>query len=381
MHIAVIGHGLIGAATARHLAHAGHRVTLIGPPEPPDKTGPGPFASHYDEGRIVRALDHSGLWTRIKSASISRFREIEAASGIGFFTACGGIMAGPAEGPLLRKAEKQRQAHRVAARRLDSEGLARQFPFFRFPPDFAGLWESEGAGWLNPRRMIAAQTRVAESKGAMVIPEVVRDLSETATGVEVTTDSRRIRADHAVLATGCFVRDLTGRALPLETYARTVLFLEVDAAEAQRLAAMPTLVMEARSGREPYLLPPILYPDGGLWIKIGGDPVDVQLDRDEVAAWFRTPGNPDVAAHHRAVLDALMPDLKVQRTRTEACVVTFTRDDRPLVDRLSPHITLATAGCARGAKASDELGRLAAEEIAGRGWPEVAGLSRAEAHR
>jgi sarcosine oxidase len=376
MHIAVIGHGLIGAATARHLAHAGHRVTVIGPPEPRDKTGPGPFASHYDEGRIVRALDHSGLWTRIKSASIARFREIEAASGIPFFTACGGMMAGPAHGPLLRRAEKQRQAHRIAARRLDAEALARAFPFFRFPEDHAGLHEAEGAGWLNPRRMIEAQTALAAGLGAMVIPEVVRELSDTSTGVDVVTDRRRIRADHAVLAAGCFVRDLTDRPLPLETFARTVLFLRVDDDEARRLAGMPTLVMEARSGREPYLLPPIRYPDGGLWIKIGGDPVDVPLARDEVAAWFRTPGDPAVAAHHRVVLDALMPGLRVLDTRTEACVVTFTRDDRPLVDRLSPRVTVATAGCARGAKASDELGRLAAEEVAGRGWPELAGLSR-----
>ena len=67
-----------------------------------------------------------------------------------------------------------------------------------------------------------------------------------------------------------------------------------------------------------------------------------------------------------------MPGLAVRRTRTEACVVTFTREDRPLVDRLSPHVTVATAGCARGAKGSDEIGRLAAEAVAGRGWPELA---------
>jgi len=58
MHIAVIGRGLIGSAAARHLAKAGHAVTLIGPDEPADrKAHRGVFASHYDEGRITRALD------------------------------------------------------------------------------------------------------------------------------------------------------------------------------------------------------------------------------------------------------------------------------------------------------------------------------------
>lgn len=377
MHVAVVGHGLIGAATARHLALAGHRVTLIGPGEPADKTRhPGPFASHYDEGRIARVLDHSTLWARIKAASMARFREIEAASGIGFFEASGGMMAGPAAGPLLMQADKVRQSLKVAAERLEAAALAGRFPYLAFPADYAGLWEA-GGGWLNPRRMIRAQTAVAEGLGAMVIPEVVRDLAETATGVEVVTEARRIRADHAVLATGAFVRDLTGRALPIETYARTVLFAEVGAAEAARLAGMPTLVMEARDGREPYLLPPIRYPDGGLWIKIGGDPVDVPVEGAAMTEWFRGAGSPEVAAHLRAVLDGLMPGLAVERTRTEACVVTFTRADRPLVDRLSAHVTLATAGCARGAKGSDEIGRLAAEAVAGRGWPELALLKAA----
>jgi sarcosine oxidase len=372
MHVAVVGHGLIGAAAARHLALAGHRVTLIGPAEPADKSRhAGPFASHYDEGRIARVLDHSELWTRIKSASMARFREIEAASGIRFFEASGGMMAGPAAGPLLLQADRQRQALGIDAARLDAAALAERFPFFAFPPDYAGLWEA-GAGWLNPRRMIRAQTLAAAARGATVLPEVVRDLIETATGVEIVTDSRRIHADHAVLATGAFARDLAGRALPIETYARTVLFLEVAPAEAARLAGMPTLVMEARTGREPYLLPPIRYPDGGLWIKIGGDPVDIPVAGAAMTDWFRGPGSPQVAAHLRAVLDALMPDLTVERTRTEACVVTFTPGDRPLVDRLSGHVTLATAGCARGAKASDEIGRLAAEAVAGRGWPELA---------
>jgi sarcosine oxidase len=286
------------------------------------------------------------------------------------------MMAGPSAGPLLMQADRVRPSLTVEVQRLDAAALAARFPYLSFPADHAGLWEPN-AGWLDPRRMIHAQTTIAESLGAMVIPEVVRDLAESAAGVEVVTEARRIRADHAVLATGAIVRDLAGRALPVETYARTVLLLEVGEAEAARLAGMPTLVLEARDGREPYLLPPIRYPDGGLWIKIGGDPVDLPVEGAAMTEWFRGTGSPSVAAHLRAVLDALLPGLKVVRTRTEACVVTFTPGDRPLVDRLSPHVTIATAGCARGAKASDEIGRLAAEAVAGRGAPELALLEGA----
>ncbi len=140
---------------------------------------------------------------------------------------------------------------------------------------------------------------------------------------------------------------------------------------------MPTLVTEGAYRREPYLLPPIRYPDGRLWLKIGGDPQDLPLTPAEIAPWFRGSGTPDVAAHLRQVLDGLMPGLAPVSTRTEACVVTFTADDRPLVDQLSGRIAVATAGCARGAKASDELGRLAAEAVLGRLAPGPARLDGA----
>ena len=95
MVIAVIGAGMIGAAAARHLTQDGHEVVLIGPPEPQDKsTHHGVFGSHYDEGRITRALDPWPFWSRASRASIARYCQIEADSGIRFFHETGTVMAG-----------------------------------------------------------------------------------------------------------------------------------------------------------------------------------------------------------------------------------------------------------------------------------------------
>lgn len=371
MHVAVIGAGPIGAATARYLATFGHDVTLIGPPEPADRNGPGPFASHYDEGRIARIADYSPLWARIKAASIGRFGEIEAAAGLPFFTRSGAMMAGDADGPLLRRTQMVQLAQGIAAERLPPARLAERFPFFDFGSNGVAIHEPQ-SGWINPRRLVAAQILLARRAGARLLATVARDIEETATGVRVVTDAGPVTADHAVIAAGAFSRDLTGAALPLEVYARTVLFLELAPEDAATLASMPCVVIEAEDGREPYLLPPIPYPDGGLWLKIGGDPVDRPLAPNEVLPWFRTEGSPEVAAHLRAILDRVLPGLAPRRTRTEACAVTFTPEDRPLAGPLSARITLATAGCARGAKGSDEIGRLAAEAVLGHGLAELA---------
>ncbi|HSG54049.1 MAG TPA: FAD-dependent oxidoreductase, partial [Paracoccaceae bacterium] len=104
MVIAVIGAGMIGAAAARHLAQGGHQVMLIGPPEPQDKAAhPGVFASHYDEGRITRALDPWPFWSRASQASIARYHQIEADSGLRFFHETGTVMAGAEDSPYIRR--------------------------------------------------------------------------------------------------------------------------------------------------------------------------------------------------------------------------------------------------------------------------------------
>ena len=94
VEIAVVGRGLIGSAAARHLVEAGHSVALIGPGEPEDyATSSGPFASHYDEGRITRMIDPDPAWSQLAMRSIARYADIEKRSGMSFHTGAGLVYA------------------------------------------------------------------------------------------------------------------------------------------------------------------------------------------------------------------------------------------------------------------------------------------------
>jgi len=367
MRIAVIGRGLLGAAAARHLARAGHDTILIGPAEPPRmETHAGVFASHYDEGRITRSLDPDPFWSRVSRASIARYTAIEAETGIAFYTERGVVMAGPEGSAPMERIGAVAARDATECDRLDDAGLAARFPDYRFPPGTMAWHEPRRAGFVSPRRLVAAQTRAAERAGAQVIAAQVLALDAQGDGVSIRHELGRIGTDRALVAAGAYTGALTGGAVPLTVMARTVAFFEVSEAEAARLGALPPLIYLHAHGDGPYLLPPIRYPDGRWYLKMGGDPVDRPLGSpEEIGDWFRSGGDPEVARDLGEQLRERMPELRIAATHHAACVTSFTPEDRARICMISDRIGVATGGCGRGAKCSDELGRLGAETLLG----------------
>lgn len=351
MKIGVVGAGLMGSAAARHLAKAGVDVTLIGPGEPENKrTHRGTFGSHYDEGRITRHNALLPFWVEVSKASIARYAEIEAESGLSFFTEAGALMVG--SDAWMARVDAAAVLHGVESHALDAGGLAQIFPFFEFAPGQFGAYERRQAGHVSPRNLVAAQQAAALKHGAKrLITEV-----QNVTGARVTTQDGPLEFDHVLVAAGGWTDAILGRAPHLDVYARTVAFFEVSAAEAARLKSMPSLVYEAPE--DPYLLPPIRYPDGKIYIKLGGDPEDVRLDGPgAVGDWFRVGGDAQVRDRLEEMIRTLMPSLKIDSVSMEACVTSWTENRLPEIRALGDGLTVCTGGNGAGAKCSDELGR------------------------
>jgi sarcosine oxidase len=355
--VGVVGAGLMGSAAARHLAKAGVDVTLIGPEEPENKrTHQGTFGSHYDEGRITRHNALKPFWVEVSKASIARYSEIEAESGIPFFTETGALMVG--SDAWMAQVDAAAAQHGVESHALDAGGLAQSFPFFSFAPDHSGAYERRWAGHVSPRRLMAAQQAAALKHGARrVVTEV-----QNVTDARVECADGTLEFDHVLVAAGGWTDAILGRAPHLDVYARTVAFFELSEAEAARLKSMPSLVYEAPE--DPYLLPPIRYPDGKIYIKLGGDPEDVRLDGPgAVGDWFRAGGNAQVRDRLEEMIRALMPSLKIDSVSMEACVTSWTADRLPEIRVLGDRLAVCTGGNGAGAKCSDELGRRGAALI------------------
>lgn len=374
MKLAVIGAGLIGAAAARHLAGQGLDVTLIGPGEPSDPaTHTGPFASHYDEGRITRGLDPDLFWSRASRASLARYADIEAASGIRFYSQVGCLMAGPEDSPDFDRMTRVAERDAIACESYYDAILAARFPYFHFDPGSRALFEPLNAGHISPRALLRAQIALATRSGARHLTDTVNGLDDTPTGVTLTTTGGKLTFDRVLVATGGFSRDLLANQLPLTVYGRTVVLFRLPDAEAQRLSTMPSLIYLDPPDNHPYLLPPIRYPDGHTYLKMGGPTDDPVLDSPAaITDWFRSDGAPDAPEVIEALTRARIPDLRVAAIQPIPCVTTYTPDERPCLTALSERVFTAIGGCGRAAKNSDELGRLGALLLTGAPLPDWA---------
>lgn len=367
--VIVVGAGLMGSAAARHLAETGARVALVGPEEPAAKpTHQGVFASHYDQARITRKLDPDAGWSRIATASIKRYRELEQRTGIGFFEEVGSLLAGPetgAQSDYIESVLSVGDAHGIGFERLSGAALVGSFPYFSFPEGIRGAYERLGAGWINPRAHVRAQIAAATAGGAVLHRAEVSRIDEQRGHAEVhCTDGAVFRAAKVVIACGGFSKAdaLLPQPIPLTVFARTITFFEIGAEEAARLSAMPSLVYEPPApGLHIYVLPPVLYPDGTTRIKLGGDPVDVELGTvDEIKDWFRSGGSSEVSERLTDALLQLMPGLRYDAISFDSCVTAFTPSGKPLIYPQTDRIVALTGGNGVGAKCADELGRLGA---------------------
>ena len=157
--------------------------------------------------------------------------------------------------------------------------------------------------------------------------------------------------------------------LGLTVYGRTVVLAEVGGELLAQLREMPSLGdMES----DAYILPPIAYPDGRHYVKIGrGKSSDPQLETaEDLAEWFKSAGDEQDRRDLKDRLLALIPDLASSpRWLSDSCAVTQTASGLPILDFVAgDKVAILTGGNGKGAKSSDDWGWLAARMVAGAPW-------------
>ncbi|PIE81574.1 MAG: N-methyl-l-tryptophan oxidase [Chloroflexi bacterium] len=365
----VIGNGLMGAAAARYLSQITSKVALIGPSEPEDIAGhTSVFASHYDQGRITKQISKDAVWSLLAMRAEAQYEFLQNRSGIHFHEPVGCLLVAPPADSCFSKLLATAQQFNVDYVLYGSPAEQQlAHPQLHFPDTFASFFEPDPAGYLNPRELRRAQERVALAQGARVIREMVTAVCESEPYVTVLTESgQTYRTRKVLVAAGAFTNtyDLLPKKLPLSVKTETTLLARVSEPEAKRLAKLPAIVYMVDNPvlDSIYMLPPIHYPDGNIYVKLGCNtkydqwPTNLQQMRNWMIA-----GDSDVAAPEmQAAMLAVLPDLAVESFETKRCLVTYTTHGKPFVDQVGERIYVAVGGNGSSAKSSDTIGWLAA---------------------
>ncbi len=382
----VIGKGLIGSAAARYLSMRG-QTAVIGPDEPPDlQTHEGVFASHYDQGRITRQLNQDEVWAALARLSVAQYPMLEAESGIRFHYQVGGLyVPAAAEAPsYLLEMAGLAERFAVDYEVMDEAAWHGRWPYLRFPDGWSGLYEAEPAGYINPRKLILAQLAAGQKQGLEIVRGTATSVNsvqaaslESASGyLTVTTDTgQSYRTKKVLIAAGAFSNAfaLLPQKLKVRVKTETIILAETPPDVAERWMEMPSVVyyIESPELDSIYLLPPIRYPDGRIYLKMGcNTAADRYLsDLTEIGEWFRQGESDVMLAAMRAALQGMMPELAALSWQTGRCVVTYTTHGRPYIGLVGDgRMGVAVGGNGSGAMSSDGIGQMGAELLADGRW-------------
>jgi len=378
--VVVIGAGLMGSAAARYLSQEAERVLILGPAEPENLlTHDGVFASHYDQGRLTRLIGKDVTWAHLAKYAMANYRHIEEQSGIPFYNPVGLVVASKPDGENRYMQNPLETAATIGANYTfypaEDKRWQATLPYITFPDGFTLLHEHAPAGYINPRHMVQAQLTCAQQNGATLRRDTAVSVSQTADLVTIqTATGQTITAAKILVASGAFTNfnHLLPQPIPLKLKTETIVLGEVTAATATQLTDMPTVIYQIEdpdiSGI--YMAPPLRYPNGRYYIKMG---CDTRTDTypttlKEVQDWFRHGDSATCRPAMARALQAQLPAVSFQNITDHRCVVCYTPNGYPTIDQIDEHIYVATGGNGSGAKGSDTIGRLAAGLILGHKW-------------
>ena len=367
--IIVIGRGLIGSATARQFAKAGASVVLIGPGEPQDHhSHNGVFGSHYDSGRIVRILDPDPYYAQISKSSIEQYRLLENQTGTSFFHEVG-YLSVTNNNDYYADVEAVGKIFFPDAEHLSHQKSAERFPYFSFPADVQTIYQQTMAGYINPRRQITAQNKALEMYKGRIIDDVALEIKQKGKTISVYTNNEIFDCRKVILVTGAYanIGGLIPREIEYEIVPHTIVFGEIVKQQLPALEGMPSL--SYRYGNDQmryiYFMPPVLYPDGRHYVKIGHSFGDyLPINRESLTRWFQSDGDMSRVEWLTDTLKNLLPGITFNSFSSKSCVTTKSPTGKQYIDQFEDtQIYSLLADNGNCAKSADEVGSIATEFV------------------
>ncbi len=356
-HVAVVGAGLAGAATAWQLARAGCAVTLLERRVPASPDG-----SSHGSARIFRYAYPDPFYARLVVEARADWDELERLSGSPLITPAGAVDFGTDRDPAALAAVFEQVG--VAHELLGPAAARERWPGIAFDTDV--LWHPD-AGVIDAEASVEAMVRLAEADGAVVETGwALSRVERAASGLRLhAVDGRVVAADHVVVAAGGWLPALLDDlALPAGFRARLPRFT-VSQEYAYHFpyrpadAPWPTVIHKV-PGMHVYALP------GGRDAGYRGQKVAEFLGGTPLASAEEQDGRVS-AANRERVTDYVarsLPGLEPEPYAETTCLFTMTPSEDFVLDG-ADGVTVVSPCSGHGAKFAPLIGRIAAESVLG----------------
>ena len=343
----IVGAGLMGSATAWHLARRGVDALVLEQFQPATDRG-----SSHGSARITRRAYPEDDYVRLTGEAFEWWRELEAQSGAPLLRMTGGLDHGSWRQPDVIGASLARAG--VEHELLTPREAGERFPGMVFEGPV--LFHPQ-AGTVDVDRGVHAFLDVAGSMGGREVSGVeVLKVEVDDDGVTVTSTAGTVRARTAVVAAGAWVEELVGATAPLPpirvTEHRVFHFPRRD-------ESVTWPVTLHRDALDIYHLPG--GRDGG-----PGDARKIAEHTGPVTTARTRQGVVDDDSRARIVeyVERWLPGLEPTPFAETTCLYTSTPSDDFLIDRVGP-LVVVSACSGHGAKLAPTVGRIAADLAVG----------------
>lgn len=204
VQVAVIGGGIVGCATAYHLAKAGWSVTLL---ERKKLTS----GTTWHAAGLVSETQGIPIMTALAKYGLDLMESLEAETGQNTGFKRNGSMTVALTDARMEELRRKVDYARGCGIRAEEIGLAEaqeRWPLLSVTGAKGAFW-FPGDGYTNPIDTTMALAKGARGHGAQIFEDtpVTRVLIERGRAIGVETDQGMIRAEHVVNATGMWARE------------------------------------------------------------------------------------------------------------------------------------------------------------------------------
>ena len=377
--VALVGGGIIGAATAWHLTRRGVRVALCDALHPGHDVG-----SSHGDGRIARFTYSEAVYLEMARHSFELWAEVEKAAGVTLMETTGSWECGPDDSTELAELIEALEAHGIPHEVWDALESNRRFPHFTLPRTSRAVFQKDGAV-VRADRAWRALWHLLHVAGAHLLPDspvMALNLGPAAgaQGVLLTAGRTEVRADVVIVTAGAWSRGLllpTGLDLPLTATRESVAYF-TPAANAltsmadHRVGAMPTLIDYHED--LPFYALPILDEEAQSedvemrstpGVKVGWHHAGREIVPTRIPSRRFGGGaaDPNVVDRVVSYVGDRFPYLQMRPIRTLSCLYTDTPDYHFVLGRHPSHknVVIGTGFSGHGFKFAPVVGEILAD--------------------